>query len=263
VTGTQLKPFAVVNEAGAAPVVLVVDHASNAFPAPWADLGLSPADREAHIAWDPGALPVAEAMSALLDAPLFHATVSRLVLDLNRPIGSATLIPEISETTAIPGNAALPAAERERRIVSVYEPYHDALEALIDRQVARAGQPVAVVAVHTFTPVYKGVARALHAGILFDRDERLARGVIEALREEPGLLVEANQPYSPADEVYWTLDRHAVSRGLQNVMIEIRNDEVRTEEAQLAWARRLAGAIARTMGTAVRNDRGGRSARTG
>lgn len=263
VTGSDLKPFAVVNEAGTAPVVLVVDHASNAFPAPWHDLGLSPADREAHIAWDPGALPVAEAMSAMLDAPLFHATVSRLVLDLNRPIGSATLIPEVSETTAIPGNAGLSAEERERRIAAVYEPYHAALQDLIDRQCARADRPVAVVAIHTFTPVYKGVARPLHAGILFDRDERLARGVLSALGEEAGLVVEANQPYSPADEVYWTLDRHAVSRGLQNVMIEIRNDEVRTEEARLAWARRLAGAIARTMGTAVRNDRAGRSERIG
>ncbi len=112
----------------------------------------------------------------------------------------------------------------------------------------RSSHPVAVVAIHTFTPVYKGVARALQVGVLFDRDERLGRGILDELRREPALAAEANQPYSPADEVYWTLDRHAVSRGLMNVMIEIRNDELRTDDAQEAWARRLAGAIARTMG---------------
>lgn len=239
-----LTPYAVENETGRAPLVLVVDHASNAFPAPWEDLGLAPADRTAHIAWDPGALPVAQAIARRLDAPLFAATVSRLVLDLNRPVGSATLIPAVSETTAIPGNAALSAEARAHRVHAVYEPYHAALDALVERQCRRASAAPAVVAIHTFTPVYKGVARALHAGILFDRDERLARGLIADLRKEPGLVIEANQPYSPADEVYWTLDRHAVSRGLRNAMIEIRNDEVATAAGQERWADRLASALA-------------------
>jgi predicted N-formylglutamate amidohydrolase len=265
VAEAETRPFEVVNERGRAPVVLVVDHASNFIPPVWGDLGLGEAERAAHIAWDPGALPVARFMSGILDAPLFHGTVSRLVLDLNRPTGSATLIPEVSETTTIPGNKGLGSAERERRIAAVYEPYHAALENLIDAQIQRAGGPVAVVAVHTFTPVYRGVARHLHVGILFDRDERLARGLLRELAAEPGLRAEPNQPYSPADEVYWTLDRHAVSRGLPNVMIEIRNDEVRTEDAQRLWAERLAGAIARIMGTTAigtetpqeNGDRGG------
>lgn len=244
------QPFAVENETGRSPVLIVVDHASNHIPPPWGDLGLGPAEREAHIAWDPGALPVARAMARILDAPLFAATVSRLVLDLNRPTGSPTLIPAVSETTAIPGNANLSDADREQRLAEVYRPYHAALEAFVEARAAVHGHRLALVAVHTFTPVYKGVARALHAGILFDRDERLGRGVVDELRKEAGLVIEANQPYSPSDEVYWTLDRHAVSRGLMNVMIEIRNDELRTDDARLAWAQRLSGAIARTMGTA-------------
>ena len=240
------QPYFIENEAGRAPVVLVVDHASNAIPEPWGDLGLDETARQAHIAWDPGALPVARAMSRLLDAPLIGATVSRLVLDLNRPRGSATLIPAVSETTAIPGNADIGEADRARRIETVYEPYHAAVSALIDRQAARTEGRLAVVAIHTFTPVFKGVARALHAGILFDRDQRLGRGMVEALSTLPDVIVAANEPYSPADEVYWTLDRHAVSRGLLNVMIEIRNDEVRTEDNAQKWAKRLAEAIVRT-----------------
>ncbi len=246
----DFPPFIVENEAGAAPVIIVVDHATNHIPARWGDLGLGESDRQAHIAWDPGALPVARGLSRLLDAPLFAATVSRLVLDLNRPLGSATLIPAVSETTVIPGNTDVTEADRAARIATVYEPYHAALDGLVERCARRSAQPVAVVAIHTFTPVYKGVARPLQVGVLFDRDERLGRGVLDELRREPTLAAEANQPYSPADEVYWTLDRHAVSRGLMNVMIEIRNDELRTAEAQAAWARRLADAMAATLGIA-------------
>lgn len=255
--GSVEPVFVIENESGAAPVVIVVDHASNRIPDAWGTLGLDEEARASHIAWDPGALPVAREMSRLLDAPLIHAGVSRAVLDLNRPVRSATLIREVSEATAIPGNANLDEADRQRRIAEIYEPYHAAVSGLIDRVVRRSGGGLAVVAVHTFTPVYNGVARPLHVGILFDRDERLARGVLDQLRLEPGLVAQANEPYSPADEVYFTLDRHAVARGLKNVMIEIRNDEVRTQEAQRRWAERLAGAIARTMGTAdeVRDGR--------
>lgn len=250
------EPVVIENESGSAPVVIVVDHASNAIPDAWGDLGLDEAARSAHIAWDPGALGVAREMSRLLDAPLVRATVSRLVLDLNRPIGSTTLIPEVSETTEIPGNVGLGEDDRKHRIAAVYEPYHDALAGLIDRHVARcaarSGAPVAVCAVHTFTPVYRGVARPLQVGILFDRDTRLGAGMLAHLKRQPGIKAEANQPYSPADEVYWTLDRHAVSRGLMNVMIEIRNDEVRTEERQSWWAGTLVEALRSTLGVGGR-----------
>ncbi len=118
----DFPPFIVENEAGRAPVVIVVDHASNHIPARWGDLGLGEADRQAHIAWDPGALPVARGLSRLLDAPLFAGTVSRLVLDLNRPLGSSTLMPCVSETTAIPGNAAVTDDDRTHRIATSTSP---------------------------------------------------------------------------------------------------------------------------------------------
>jgi predicted N-formylglutamate amidohydrolase len=240
-------PYRIENADGRGPVVLLVDHASNRIPARWHDLGLSEAARSAHIAWDPGALPVARAMSRILDAPVVAGTVSRLVLDLNRPLGSATMMPATSETTPIPGNRDLDEAERGLRVATIWEPYHRAVDEVVRGQVARCGDGVAVVAVHTFTPVYRGVARTLHAGILFDRDTRLGLGVLERLSADPTLVCRANEPYSPADEVYFTLSRHAEARGLANVMIEIRNDLLAREGDQEAWAERLADAIARTL----------------
>ncbi len=244
VSAEDLQPFSVENPDGRGAAVIVVDHASNRFPPPWGDLGLPPEAREAHIAWDPGALGVAREMSRRLDAPLVAATVSRLVVDLNRPIGSPTFAPALSETTEIPGNRDITAADMAERIRTVYEPYHAALDTVVTRQAARAAGPVAVVAVHTFTPVYRGVHRPLHVGILFDENDALGRGMIDVLASEPGLVVAENQPYSPANEVYFTLTRHAVSRGLPAAMIEIRNDEVREAAAEARWGARLAAAVA-------------------
>ena len=82
-------PVAVLNLHGRGPVVLICEHASRFIPDPFGALGLSPQDQIRHIAWDIGALGLASELSGLLDAPLVHATYSRLLLDLNRPLQEA------------------------------------------------------------------------------------------------------------------------------------------------------------------------------
>ncbi|MGD9919834.1 MAG: N-formylglutamate amidohydrolase [Pseudorhodoplanes sp.] len=230
------------NPDGASPLVLCCEHASNHVPSRF-DLGLRPRDIERHIAWDPGAYGVARALAGLLDAVLVSSTVSRLVIDCNRNPLDENSIPVISETTVIPGNRELTAAERERRISEVYRPFHTALGAAVDRKEATCR--VALVSIHTFNPSYRGVVRPWLVGILFDRDERLSRPLIDALQQRAtmhahsGLLVGINEPYSPKDRVYHTLDRHAQSRGRPNVMIEIRNDLVATAADQQRWGELL------------------------
>lgn len=242
-----LRPAAVENRGGAAPFVILCDHASNHIPEDYARLGLKPADLSAHIAWDPGALGVSRHLARMLDAPLVHATVSRLVIDCNRALDAPDLIAATSETTAVPGNADLSEAERRRRIEAVHVPYHAAIEALVGERLA-AGRGAALVAIHSFTPVYRGVARPWEVGVLFDRDRRLADPLIAALRAE-GLNVGVNEPYSPADRVYYTLTRHAEERGLATVMLEIRNDLIASEAEERSWAARLA----RTLGDAQKS----------
>lgn len=75
----------VINPSGQGRFVLVCEHASNAIPEEYADLGLDGAALESHIAWDPGALEVAISMSGSFDAPLVAQNISRLVYDCNRP----------------------------------------------------------------------------------------------------------------------------------------------------------------------------------
>ena len=146
----------------------------------------------------------------------------------------------VSETTVIPGNRNIDAAQRARRIALAYTPFHGAIDAVV-RQRLVAGRETWLVSIHSFTPVYKGVSRPWDIGIIHDDDARLATPMIAALRQIPGINVGVNEPYSPADRVYFTLEKHARSRGLPCAMIEIRNDEIGDEAGQRKWAERLTG----------------------
>jgi predicted N-formylglutamate amidohydrolase len=230
------------NRDGKGQFVIVCDHASNNVPPDFGGLGLEAADLLRHIAYDPGALGVAKEMSRRLDAPLVCGGVSRLVIDCNRPLDASDLIAEISETTAIPGNAGLTQAERDARILQFYDPFHAAVASALSRKTSRGLAP-GVIAVHSFNPSYKGVSRPWEIAIIHDDDDAWAQGIVDRLRALGGLAVGVNQPYSPKDRVYHTLERHARSRGLPAVMIEVRNDEIADEKSQQRWGGLLAGIV--------------------
>lgn len=239
-------PVALENGGGRGGFVFVCDHASNRIPPEFGTLGLDASARGGHIAWDPGALAVARGLARRLDGPLLHGTVSRLVVDCNRALDAADLIVTESDGVVVAANAGLGAAERRRRIDAVHRPYHAALAALLDGRAA-AGRPTALVAVHSFTPVFGGRPRPWQAGIVFDRDRRLADPLVAGLAAE-GVTVGVNQPYAPADGVYHTVGRHGEGRGLACAMIEIRNDEIAGPDGQDRWAARLAGLLAAAAG---------------
>jgi len=233
----------VTNRQGAGPCLLVCDHASNRMPEGYGTLGLPETELENHTAWDPGALAVAGHMAGLLDAPLVASNVSRLVIDCNRAADAANLIPETAEGQPVPGNAGLDAAERAHRLRAFHAPFHAAID-----EVLRARRFAAVVSVHSFTPVFFGVARPWDLGLLHDDDSRIADAMLAGLAGE-GLTLGRNQPYSPADGVYYTLARHGTSRGLAAAMIEIRNDRIRDPRDVRRWAEMLAAALREALGS--------------
>ena len=228
----------ITNRGGRSPFVLICDHASNFVPARYAALGLDAADLARHIAWDPGALPVASLLAGALDATLVESRISRLVIDCNRPLDAPDLISLVSESTPIPGNQGLTPQEREMRIALSWQPFHKAVEEVVSERLAE-GRETMLVSIHSFNPVYNGVTRPWHVGVLHDADRRLSRPLIRALKSIEGVTVGDNQPYSPADRVYFTLERHGRSRGLACAMIEIRNDEIADQSGQRIWADRL------------------------
>ena len=231
------EPAMVVNPDGRAPMLLVCDHASNAIPQDYRQLGLSDAMLADHVGWDIGARAMAVELARLVDAPLVCAPASRLLVDPNRALDAHDLIPVMAEGEIIPGNMALPRAERDARIAAFHAPYHAAIDAILTAR-SDIGQ---LVSIHSFTPSLGGKDRPWHVGVLYADDARLADRLIDALFQVPGLVVGRNQPYAPADGVYYTLDRHGGGR--ETAMIEVRNDQLRDEAGQRRWAALLAGML--------------------
>jgi predicted N-formylglutamate amidohydrolase len=231
-------PFTVERRHGSSRFVIVVDHASARIPRALADLGLAASELSRHIAWDIGALAVAQRVAAELDAALVAQNYSRLVIDCNRDPRVPTSIPTVSELTPIPGNVGLTGEQRLLRRRTIFDPYHDQISALLAERAA-AGRPAILVAQHSMTDVFKGARREMHAAVLYNRDRRFAGLVLDQLRREPGLVVGDNQPYFVSDETDYTIPRHAERAGILHVEIEIRQDLLIAAAGQKEWADRI------------------------
>ena len=231
---------------GAGGIVFVCEHASNHIPAEFAGLGLGEQDLARHIAWDIGAMAVAEGLSTRLDAPLIGSLVSRLLFDCNRPPGAPDAIPARSEIFDIPGNMDLDADARAERVRRFHDPFRAGLADLLDRV-----RPYALITVHSFTPVYHGRPRAVEIGVLHDDDSRLADAMLAQAGKHTQANVQRNAPYGPQDGVTHTLRAHAMPRGLLNVMLEIRNDLIGTAAMQAEMADMLSGWISDALAGCV------------
>ena len=235
----ELGPVTLENEGGSSAFFLTCDHAGRAIPRRLDSLGVPEHERQRHIAWDIGIGAVGRQLSQLLDATVILQTYSRLVIDCNRDPNVPSSIPEISETTEIPGNRDLGEAARQTRVAAIFRPYHNAVAAALDRR-ATEGRASVLVALHSFTPVFKGIARPWHVAVLFNRDPRLAHALAELLRAEGAFFVGENEPYAVSDLTDYTVPVHGERRGLPHVEIEIRQDLIAEPAGQREWAERLA-----------------------
>jgi predicted N-formylglutamate amidohydrolase len=230
--------FTLSRETSEHPLILVCEHASRFIPAALNNLGLGPEAAREHIAWDIGALALAQGLSNALGATLLAANYSRLLIDLNRPLHAADSIPSQSEIYPIPGNRDIDEATREYRRQCLFKPFHSRLQTLIDERLAQ-GRPVRLVGIHSFTPVYHGQPRALEAGVLFAEAKDYAQRLIAGLSRHP-LKVAANEPYKINPLGDMTVPVHGDARGLEAVLIEVRNDLLRTPENVSRWTDYLA-----------------------
>ena len=239
-------PFTVLNPHGAAPAVLLCDHASNAVPAALGDLGLDEAARARHIAWDIGAAEITRHLTEILDAPAALSGYSRLVADCNRSHDDPTAMRQISDGTVVPGNRGLDANDRALRAEGCYWAYHRAVTALIDEVAARGVAP-AIISIHTCTPVIKDFERPWHIGVLSNHDRRMADLLIAELARDSALCIGDNQPYSGLDPHGYTIETHALPQGRPNVLLEIRQDLVDTRHGALHWAELAGKALAAVL----------------
>ena len=224
-------------------LIFLCDHAGNAIPPELGTLGLGP-ELATHIGYDIGAAEVTRRLAARFGAPALLARWSRLLIDLNRGEDDPTLVMKLSDGNVIPGNRDASAEEIARRIRAYHAPYH----AAIDQQLARSragGHVPVIISIHSFTPRWKARRRRWEIGVLWDRDDRLARPLMAQLAAA-GFIVGDNEPYSGELEND-CLYRHGTANGLPHALIEIRQDLIATDDAARAMGDRLQPIIAEAL----------------
>jgi predicted N-formylglutamate amidohydrolase len=226
-------------------LILLCDHADNALPPGYGTLGLPPDQLKRHIAYDIGAAAVTRALAAALGVPAVMTRYSRLLIDPNRGRDDPTLIMRLSDGAVIPGNRKLDAAERNTRRRLYYDPYHRAVDSVIDRFL-EAGVAPLLLSIHSFTESWKEFARPWHVGVLFGDDTRLAKPLLDALYAEGDLIVGENEPYSGQLEgdCLW---QHGDQRRLACAIVEIRQDLIRDAAGQEAWGMRMCRIVERML----------------
>ncbi len=234
-------PYEIIGEHRDSRWLVTCDHAANTVPdfVAGGDLGLPPEDMARHIAYDPGAAGLSRYLAEILGAPAIMSNFSRLVIDPNRGEDDPTLVMRLSDGSIIAGNRHVSEAEIARRISAYHRPYHQAIDAALDRVIAAGHAPV-IVSMHSFTPQFHGrPVRPWQIALLWDRDDRLEVPLLARLRAEGDLCVGDNEPYvgSLAGDCMW---QHGTQRGIAHILIEIRNDLISTPEDQVAWVDRLA-----------------------
>jgi predicted N-formylglutamate amidohydrolase len=235
-------PFELVPASPASRFVIVCDHAGRLVPRALESLGLPASELERHIAWDIGVAELGRKLARALDATLVLQRYSRLVIDCNRRLTRPDSIVSTSEDTLVPGNQAVSAAAARERASEIFEPYHAKVREELDARRA-AGRATTLILLHSFTPVYRGVTRPFHAGVLYLHDARLALRTLAALRAEPGLVVGENEPYAASELTDYGIVEHGEGRGLLHVELEVRQDLLSDEAGQNAWSERLARAL--------------------
>jgi len=234
------SPVEWINPDSASPILLLCEHAGQAIPAQLGDLGLAQGAIDLHIGWDIGAERLAREIASRLEAPLILQRYSRLVIDCNRPPGSAGSIPEISDHVPIPGNRNLSAEARRWRERLIFEP----LDAAIADGFARAPR-LAAFSIHTFTrQMHRGPRRHWDAGFLGRTDLPAAEVFLKTISAtHPEFVLAINEPYQVDELGDWFIPHHAEPRGIRHSLIEICNDQVRTEAQIALWADLLVRAM--------------------
>jgi len=157
-------------------------------------------------------------MAAAFEAPLFAATTTRLLIDLNRSIGTPHLYSEFTKT--------LPLETRREIVAQHYAPHLDPIEQWVREAIGRSGR-VLHIASHSFTPELDGRVRTADVGFLYD-PRRAGEVVfsgrwIEALRgNRPDLRLRRNYPYlGRSDGLTFRLRREHAAAAYVGIELEV------------------------------------------
>jgi predicted N-formylglutamate amidohydrolase len=173
--------------------LITCEHGGNHIPPRYRHLFKGHEDLlQTHRGYDAGALTMAQEMAEALKAPLFVATTSRLLIDLNRSLGHPRLYSEATRMAS---------KELRREILEAhYLPYRSQVEAAVRNEIAK-GRRVIHLSSHSFTPVLDGEVRKADIGLLYeparDGERELCLRWQAALKiVAPEQRVRRNYPYT-------------------------------------------------------------------
>lgn len=226
-------------------LLITCEHGGNDVPPGYAELFASWRDLLAsHRGYDAGALATAEVLSTTMDAPLVAATVSRLVVDLNRSIGHPRLFSEITKP--------LPTKTKKDILASHYYPHRQAVTAVAEGFLAQ-GKRVLHIASHSFTPRLGGIDRHCDIGLLYDPKRTVEktfclRWLEDLARLDGGLVLRRNFPYRGVADGLVTALRRCFGEAYLGVELEVSQRFVQAGDAVLAGINtHLAHALARVL----------------
>ena len=230
---------------GPAPVVVICEHASHRVPPPLAKNDSDDPMLLSHWGWDIGVREVGRMVVQQLDAVAVMARFSRLVCDANRDPLQGTFIRSQIEGRPLSFNQSLTDLEVDRRIETYHTRYHRAVHDLIDERVSFGGHFV-LLSIHSFTPVWGHGVRDLDFGVLFSMYDDLAHQLSEQLRMQ-GYQVALNQPYSAANGMAYSVERHGQSHNIPFLELEINQARLGSLDQARAIGQDLAQALTKLI----------------
>jgi predicted N-formylglutamate amidohydrolase len=142
-------------------LILSCEHGGNSVPQEYRDLFRSHEELlKTHRGWDPGALELTLEMANHFSLTPFTSTTTRLLVELNRSLGSKTLFSSIVDM-------GLNIKQKEAVLHNYYFPYRERVEGFVKEKI-QAKQPLIHLSIHTFTPQLDGEERDADIGLLYD-----------------------------------------------------------------------------------------------
>jgi predicted N-formylglutamate amidohydrolase len=227
-------------------VIVTAEHGGHDVPAHYRALFRGRSKLlETHRGWDPGTLALAERLAPDLGAPVVSATVTRLLVDLNRSPHNPRVFSEITRP--------LPRSERVDLLGRFHRPHWDAVREQLARA-TRGGRRVLHLAVHSFTPVLDGVTRKPDIAILYDPRRREEVELVNAWMPSlaaalPSRVVRRNDPYRGAGDGLPTAMRRELSpRSYVGIELEVNQRHLGARGRFPAWVpEALAGTLSEVL----------------
>ncbi len=223
--------------------VFTCEHASNALPLAIRPSFEDTAALDAHWGWDIGAEDLTRGLLIELGGCAVLARVSRLYIDYNRDPRSADLIVCEVENSPISFNQKLSSCDIRARMTRFFDPFHAAVDDVLTKRTAFS-QPMRLLSVHSFTPVYRGHIREVEVGVLFNAHDDLAYQLARRIRSQQ-FVCELNQPYSgkPPNGLIYSADSHGQHHQIPYLELEVRQDLIGTPKKARNVATRIARAL--------------------